>query len=291
MFYLITMLTAFAGGLTPILKKNYVSNTRNVRSGGDIYLLVNITAATIYFFILAVGDVPLNVPTLIFAVVYALLGIVSVFYGLLVYNYASVVYITVLGGAIGTIIPFLYELLFTDIVFSSAKITSVIFRIAAMSVILLFTDDKRISIKGVWVCILSGVINGLAGVLVRMYARYPGVMSDGSLFFWTNVFTLPMIFINILRKNNIKAFISDFSRIKGHNYMYALGGMLVNNATTFVSIEIMRHISGTVYSVINGSVHLLASAFISAVVYKEDVSAQTYISVALSVVAVILSLV
>lgn len=291
MYYLMAIISACAQGFTPILKKNYVKNLRKVKLNGDIYLLVNIAAAVVYFFILAGGKVPLNVPTFAFSAVYAFLGFLSVIYSLIVFNHASVVYITVMTGSLATIIPFLYELIFTDIVFSPAKIVSVFCRVAAICVMLIFSDDKRISVKGMLLCIISGVINGLSGVVVRMYARAPGVLADGSFFFWTNVITLPIIFVNILRKANAKELADDFKKIKPINYVFALGGMLVGNAVTFVSIEIMRHISGTVYSVINGSISLIASAIISVAIYKEDVSAKTYISVLISIVAVVLSLI
>ncbi len=291
MYYILAMISACAHGFTPILKKNYVKNLRKVKLSGDIYLLVNITAAVVYFFFLAGGKVPLNVPTFAFSAVYAFLGFLSVIYSLIVFNHASVVYITVMTGSLATIIPFLYELIFTDIVFSTTKIISVFLRIAAISVMLVFSDDKKISLKGMLLCVLSGTINGLAGVVVRMYASAPDVLSDGSFFFWTNIITLPIIFINILRKTDAKELADTFKMIKPVNYVLALGGMLVNNAVTFVSIEIIRHISGTVYNVISGSISLLAASFISVVIYKENVSLQTYISVLFSIVAVVLSLI
>ncbi len=291
MYFSLAIITATLSGFTPVLKKNYVTNTRNVKSSGDIYLLVNIVAATIYFYILSGGNVPLNLPTLIFSVVFALIGIISVLLGLIAYNYAAVVYMTVISGAMGTILPFLYELIFTDVVFTTNKIISVLMRVLAISIILLFNRGERISKKGILICVICGIIGGASGITTRMYANFPGVESDGSFFFWTNVFTLPMIFINTFRRASFETIKRDFKSIKGYNYFYALGSMLINNAITFVSIEIMRHISGTVYSVINGSLQLLAAAFISAVIYKENVTLQTLLSVLLSIVAVALSLI
>lgn len=290
MFYLIALFSAVALGFCPVLKKNYVNNTKDIKTSGDIYLFVNILAATIYFYILALGKVPLNMPTFVFSVVYALIGVFSVLVGLVAYNYAPVVYITVISGALGTILPFLYELLFTDIVFSTNKIISVFLRVAAIGVTLLFSKDKKITAKGMLICVVFGVIGGAAGITTRMYARFLGVLSDGSFFFWTNVCTLPMIFINLFRKGKFSDIVKDFKSIKGYNYAYALGTMLVSNAVTFISIEIMRHISGTVYSVISGSVNLLIAAFISIVIYKENVSKQTIVGVMLSIGAVVLSL-
>ena len=147
MFYIIAVLTSAANGFCPVLKKNYVINTKDIKTSGDIYLFVNILAATLYFYILSVGNVPLNVPTFVFSVVYALIGVFSVLVGLVTYNYAPVVYITVISGALGTILPFLYELLFTDIVFSTNKITSVFLRVLERGVTLLFSKDKKISVK------------------------------------------------------------------------------------------------------------------------------------------------
>ena len=42
MFYLIALFSAVALGFCPVLKKNYVNNTKDVKSSGDIYLFVNI---------------------------------------------------------------------------------------------------------------------------------------------------------------------------------------------------------------------------------------------------------
>ena len=290
MYYVLAIITAILSGFTPVLKKNYVTNTRSVKNSGDIYLLVNIVAATIYFYILAGGNVPLNLITLIFSVIFALIGILSVLFGLVAYNYAAVVYMTVITGALGTILPFLYELIFTDVVFTTNKIISVFMRVLAISIMLFFNKGERVSKKGILICILCGIISGASGITTRMYANFPGVESDGSFFFWTNVFTLPMVFINTFRKSDFQTVKNAFKSIKPYNYFYALGSMLINNAITFISIEIIRHISGTAYSVIAGSVNILTAAFISAVIYKESVTLQTLLSVLLSIVAVVLSL-
>lgn len=291
LYYILALITATIGGFTPVLKKNYVNNTRNIVTNGDIYLIVNITAATLYFFLLSGCNVPLNLPTMIFSMVFAVIGYFSVLLGLVAYNYAAVVYITVISGALGTILPFLYEYIFTDIVFTPQKIISVFFRVLAIGVILLFNRTERVSKKGILICLICGIIAGASGITVRMYARFPGVESDGSFFFWTNIFHLPLILWGVLKKTNIKTIASDMKHIKWYNYVFALGGMLINNAITFVSIEIMRQISGTVYSVISGSMSLLASAVISAFIYKESVTLQTFVSVLLSIVAVVLSLI
>lgn len=289
-YYLLAIITACAGGSTTILKKNYVNNTKNIERSNDIYLLVNITVATLYFYFLSGGNVPLNLSTLIFSVVYALIGLFSVIVGLVSYNYAAVAYITVISGALGTIIPFLYELLFTDVIFSTSKIISVFFRIMAISVILLLNKKEKVTKMGVLLCIVLGLISGAAGVTTRMYATFPGVESDGSFFFWTNVFTLPMIFISCFKKGTVKKLAEDFRKIKKLNYVYALGSMFINNAITFVSIDIIRNISGTVYGIISGSLQLIMATVISLFVYRERLSVKTLISVGLSIIAVVLSL-
>ena len=289
-YYLLAIITACVGGSTTILKKNYVNNTKNVKRSNDIYILVNIVAATLYFYFLAGTNVPINLPTLIFSVVYALIGMLAVTVSLVSYNFAAVAYITVISGALGTIIPFLYELLFTDIVFSAGKITSVFFRIMAISVILLFNKKEKVSKTGVFLCVVLGLISGAAGVTTRMYATFPNVESDGSFFFWTNVFTLPMILISCLKKGSVKELVADFKKIKKINYVYSLGSMVINNAITFVSIDIMRNISGTVYGILSGSLGLIMATIISLLVYKERLSFKTLISVGLSIIAVVLSL-
>ena len=212
-------------------------------------------------------------------------------YNLIAFKYASVVYVTVITGSLFTILPFLYELIFTDTVFSTAKIVSVLCRIAAICMLLVKNEDKKISLKGAIFTLLTGLMGGMGNVLVRMYSLAPNVTTDGSLFFWTNIVTLPIILVNILRKAGARELVDDFKKIKPANYALALGGMIIGNAVTFFSVEIMRHISATGYNVIGGSVSLLASAFISTVIYNEDATAKTYISVLISIAAVVLSLI
>lgn len=291
MYYLMAIISACAQGITPIFKKNYVKSSRNVKLNSDIYLLVNITAATVYFFLLAGAKVPLNMSTLLFSAVYAFIGYLCVVYNLIAFKYASVVYVTVITGSLCTIMPFLYELIFTDTVFSTAKIVSVLCRLVAICMLLIKNEDRKISLKGAVFTLLTGLTGGLGSVIVRMYSLAPDVTTDGSLFFWTNVFTLPIIIINVLRKAKPKELAEDFKKIKPANYALALGGMVIGNAVTFVSVEIMRHISATGYNVINGSVSLLTSAFVSTEIYNEDATAKTYISVLISIAAVVLSLV
>ena len=66
--------------------------------------------------------------------------------------------------------------------------------------------------------------------------------------------------------------------------------MFINNAITFVSIDIIRNISGTVYGIISGSLQLIMATVISLFVYRERLSVKTLISVGLSIIAVVLSL-
>lgn len=291
MYYLISIISTIIGSCTNILGKNYVINTKEVKTSGDIYMFVSIIAATFYFFILAGGKVPLNIPTLIFSVVYAFIGTMSAYMGLIAYDYATLVYINVISGALGTILPFLYEFIFTDIVFTTNKIISVFFRIMAICVVLLFNREEKSDKKGILICVICGIISGAAGITTRMYANFPNVESDGSFCFWTNIFTLPMIFINIFTKNDVKTFIADLKRIKFYNYFLILGGMVISNAIILISIDIIRHISGTAHSVIGGSLGLLTTTFISSVIYKEKTDLQTIISVLLSIIAVILNLI
>ena len=291
MYYLISIISTIIGSCTRILQKNYVNNTKEIKTSSDIYMFVGIITATIYYFFLAGGKVPLNLPTLIFSVVFALIATLSVYMRLIAYNYATLVHINVISGALGTILPFLYEFLFTDIVFTQNKIISVFFRVMAICVVWLFDREKSQTKKGILICIILGIISGAAGITTRMYANFPNVESDGSFFFWTNIFTLPMIFIKIFRKTDVKTFTADLKRIKFYNYLLILGDIFVSNGITFISIDIMRHISGTAHSIIGGSIGLLATTFISSVIYKEPIYLQTVISVILSIVAVILNLI
>lgn len=290
MAYIWTVLASVITGLTTVCNKTYMSRTKHVKSNVDLYLLFIYPLMTVYYFLLAGGKVPLNLPTFLFALVFSVASLASTKLTMVAYNHATIVYITVFSGA-GMILPFFYELLFTESAFSVCQYIAVGLRIFAICIPLFFMDpEDTVSPKGLVLCLLIFLAGGTAGVITRMFSAHPNVMSDGSFFFWINVLILPGSVINILRKTKLKELYTDFRQIKFYWFLLMLVPAIINNGINFFSIELIRRVTSTVYYILSGSVHILVMTFLSVVIYREIITTKALMSLLLSLGAVILSL-
>lgn len=290
MGYLLSIVTSAIGGFTTICTKTYMTRTRHVKSNVDLYMLFIYPLMTLYYFLLAGGEVPLNWPTLWFSVAYAVVGLLSTELNMKAYNHATIVYITVFSGA-SMILPFFYEVFFLHNDFSLYQYISVGLRILAVSVPLLFAGkEESITKKGFFLCILLFLVGGIGGVIMRMFSTHPNVTSDGSFFFWINVVTMPTAVLNIFRKSKPAQLYADSKQIKFYYFLLMLLAAVINNGINFISVELIRQITSTVYSILTGSVRICVLAFLSVVIYKEKLTLQAAVSLLFSLGAMILSL-
>jgi len=290
MAYIWTILSSVLSGLTTICSKTYMTNTKHVKTNVDLYLLFIYPLMTLYYFLLAGGKVSLNWPTFWFALAFAIANLLSTRLNMVVYNHATIVYITVFAGA-SMILPFFYELLFTNPAFSVWQYIAVVLRILAVCIPLFsMNSEESITKKGFVLCFFLFLTSGTAGIITRMFASHPNVMSDGSYFFWINVFILPSAMISIFRKATPGQLYADFRKIKFYNFLLMLLAAVISNAFNFISIELIRQVTATVYHILSGSVQILVMAFLSTVIYGEKMSPKAAMSLSLSLCAVILSL-
>lgn len=290
MAYLLTVLASVITGLTTVCDKTYMSRTKHVKTNVDLYLLFIYPLMTVYYYLLAAGNVPLNVPTFLFALVFSIASLSSTKLKMLAYNHATIVYITVFSGA-SMILPFFYELFFTDTTFSLWQYIAVGLRILAVCIPLFFLGEgDSITPRGILLCLLLFLSSGSAGIITRMFSAHPDVMSDGSFFFWINVLIMPVSVISIFRKAGPRQLYGDFRKIRFHWFLLMLVPAVINNAINFFSIELIRRVTSTVYSILSGSAHILVTAFLSVAVYREKLTRKAAVSLLLSLGAVILSL-
>lgn len=290
MAYIWTVLASTITGLTTVCDKTYMSRTRHVKTNVDLYLLFIYPLMTVYYFLLAGREVPLNLPTFLFALFFSVASLFSTKLKMAAYNHATIVYITVFSGA-SMILPFFYELLFTESAFSVCQYIAVGLRISAVCIPLLFLGaEDSVTTKGLVLCFLIFLFGGAAGIITRMFSAHSNVMSDGSFFFWINVLILPSVVISIFRKTKPKALYADFRQIKFRYFLLMLVPAVINNGINFISIELIRRVTSTVYYILSGSAHILVTVFLSVVIYREKITTKALISLVLSLGAVILSM-
>ena len=265
------------------MRKNYVRGTAGIRSSTDIYMLVAHLFASVFLFVLAKGSVALDLSTLLFAVVYAAVCGVSAFASTQAYKTVNFLYVSIFTGAGGLLVPFLFELL-TGASFSLGKLLSVFLRVCAILIPLLFQREK---IKGIPLCAALFFTSGLGTVVMRLFSASEVADNSSSMFFWTNVFILPVVMVQMLRKYKLSQLKADMKKVKPRHYLYIMAPTAINNVASLLTVVILQMVSATISTVIASCFGIVLTAMISAVVYKETLSTQAKISMVLTILSAI----
>lgn len=268
-------------------RKFFAKHTEHIGTSKEIYLLLAHTIAVISFFAMSKGNVPLNIPTFLFSVVYAVVAIVSVMVTLTAYNRVNLVYVGVFSGAGAIIIPYIIELLFRNETFHFNQHMSMLAALISVVMPLIFDKNER---RGNFVCVILFFASGAASIIPKLYADYPTVASDTSFFFWTNVISLPMLIGCILHSGGTKVF-ENFKKISFLDYIFAISATILGNIVSRMSFKVLTLIPATTYTIITNSLGMVFGILASIFMFKEKPSKQTYICAAISVVAITLNVI
>lgn len=285
MGYLLILLNNGLGCIGTICRKGFLRRSLHVRSALDIYVLLAHPIAAVYFFLMSGGKVPLNGPSAVFALVYAALCLVSVIFSMTAISRVNLVYTSVFSGAGGVVFPFLFDLLIQGQPFVLTRFLAVLVRLFAIAVPLLTNKEDR---KNLMICVMLFFITGASSLMPRLYGAYPGVVSDSSYCFWTNIFILPISVAAVLRKNSWSNVVADMKKISAVGYTCIFVSTACANLGSLLVLQILRLVDTTVYVLVSGSVGMLITVLLSTLVYKEKFTARTAVSVACSVTALVL---
>lgn len=281
---LIPLITAFMR----IFQKNFKQTSQNVEQASNIYIIITCTVAILFFFLLAGGKIKPNVPTLIYALVLAVLAIGSNIMTLFALDKTAIVNITVFSGAGSIVIPFFYGVIFLNEKVGVFKIISLVLLIIVILLPFLTPDvpNKKTELKGYIYCVILFFISGPVTVLYKVYALEPNVLNTNVLCFWGNVFMLPFMLFNAL-KGNIYQLIDDIKIMSPKSYALAVITVIFSNLTTLLGIFILKEVNITVYTLLNSPLSLVFTAALSRIIFSEKITKQTALSIVLSIAAIV----
>lgn len=283
---ILLLLTCGIGNLSTIITRNYARKTARIPNSYNIYLLLVSPAASLFFFFSAKGNVALNLPTFLFSLVFAVVSLLSMWLGLVSYQKASLVHASVFVGAGGVVLPFFFEMIFFGEDFSGYRLLSVLVRLITIMIPLI---ADRNSFRGVGICVIRFFISGLAGIIPKLYIEHPQVMDINVFCFWTNIFIFPIVCAMVLSRSKPQKLIQNVRQIHPLFYVSLLVAIFLGNIGTLMSMQVLEYISATLSSVISSSLSMISITVLSVFLYREPLSKATAISVALSIFAVILS--
>ncbi len=208
MGYLLILVRTLIFSAGKVVQKNYTWGTAEIGSSTDICMLVAHLFAAVFLFILAKGSVSLNLPTFCFAAIYAAICGVSALISILAYKGVNFFYVSIFSGAGGLLVPFFFELIIGEN-FSNGKLLAVALRMVAILVPLLFQREK---VKGIYLCFALFFASGIGNVFMRIFSASSAADNSSSMFFWTNIFILPTVLLQILRKHKISDLVADMKK-------------------------------------------------------------------------------
>lgn len=283
MGYLLILLRILITSSGNVMRKNYVRGTAGLRSSTDIYMLIAHLFASVFLFALAKGSVALDLPTFLFAAVYAAVCGVSAFASTQAYKTVNFLYVSIFSGAGGLLIPFVFELC-TGVHFGMGKLLAVVLRVAAILIPLLFQKEK---IRGIPLCAALFFTSGVGTVVMGIFSASTVADQSSSMFFWTNVFILPVVLIQILRKYKLSDLLQDMKKVKLGQYLYIMAPTAINNVSSLLTVVILQLVSATISTVLSSCFSIVLTAILSAVMYKETLTTQARISMVLTILSAI----
>lgn len=269
--------------------KQFTMKSIDVEHSSHIYLLVTSIVAMLFFAIKVGFQLSVNLPTIIYASVLALLSILSNILTLKSLGKMDAVTISVFSGAGSIAIPFLFGALFLNEKVNGFKIISFfLLLVVVIKPLMKRTKAKTEDWTGCLYCVLLFFVGGAATVFFKLYAVAENVMSDETLCFWANVLMLPFVFVSLL-KTDRQSFFSDVRKMTKGVYLIAVISVLISNSTSLLEIYVLQYMDLTLFTLLKNPVSLIMTAILFRIFYGEKMTKEKAFSVGLSIVALVLN--
>ena len=114
MEYIWLVIAAALGAAQKIFQKNYSMHSGGRKSAKSIYTWITAIASTLFYAILAGFNLRIDLVTLAYSSVYAVVCIVSIMYSTFVYTKMTLAKATLFSGCGGLIVPYIFDVCFLD---------------------------------------------------------------------------------------------------------------------------------------------------------------------------------
>ena len=276
---------------------------RATRAKYSLFLTVNGCLACFFFWMFGGFSVSVTAPTLVYALIYAIVVAAILVLTAIAYNLMSVSNVGIVRSGCGLVCTAAVGAL----LFSEKITTKVILRIALtlISVLLVMLAlkkqerprekqdvERKTGSRGVLLAIvlILNVIFGCANtVTVKCFTLDTRVADENSFFFFTNVFlaigcALVFAFESLRDRNAARDAVTIF---KPRALIGISGDTLSSNVGSLVSAWIIAGMDVSVYTPVMSSIGIIAG-FLGSVLYREKLGILSYIAIIAALAAVII---
>ncbi|MBE6966391.1 MAG: hypothetical protein E7441_10230 [Ruminococcaceae bacterium] len=296
MYILLVISSLLSVGYTA-LTKSFQQKTESGIRHLMMYNLINASFGCVYFLIASRFIVDVNMPTFIYAVVYAITDIAMLSFQIFALECVSVSVVAVLAMSGSILIPSLFGIAyFGEAVTVRLVISSVL--IVTASVLPFIrgkAGDKRLSWKTVFICAMVFLMNGAPVVQMQLYAKDTRVCSSLSYFLLTNIMIVTvcamMLRFAILKKsffsqNGRREILSIYTLPQAANIGVRTAMM---NIASVLQVVVLAVVPASAYAVLNSSIILIGGFLVSLFVFKEKQSLGNILAVILAIAAIVIN--
>lgn len=249
-----------------------------------VYNLINALLACGIFFATAGFRIRVNIPTLLYALVYAAIICVNLSAQILALALVPVPVTTLMTVAGGVLLPAVFGVVYYGEPLTVRLILSVVLILAA-SALPLGGGVDGIDVKGAAACAVMFLLGGASVILVQLYSRASGVCDSNSFFFLTNA-VIAVLCLGLTLGGGIRQGIKEAVSLFSPGQLGMIGGKTVlANLCSMLQILILRQMAASTYAVLNSSLSLLGSVALSAFCFREKQTKKGLIAVLLAIAA------
>lgn len=252
-----------------------------------MYNLINALFACVFFFVGAGFRIRVNGPTLVYALVYALVICINLSAQILAMTLVPVPVTTLMSVAGGVLIPAVFGVVYNGEPLTVGLVLSVGLNLAA-TVLSLSGGIGSIDWRGTATCVVMFLLGGASVILVQLYSRAEGVCDSQSFFFLTNA-VIAVLCLALVLGRGVKSGFREPWRLFS---LRQLGMIAFKTATANVSsmlqVPILREMEASTYAVLNSSFSLLGSVALSALCFREKQTKKSMLAVLLAIAAMVI---
>ena len=242
-----------------------------------MYNIINGLFACGFFFVSAGFRINLNLPTVVYAVVYALVICINLSAQILAFSKVSVSVVTIVSMAGGILFPSIFGIIWFDESITWRLVLSSVLIIAAS--VLPFLSEKEekeekksFSLAAMLICFLMAVLAGVSTILIKLYAVDTSVCDSTSMFFLTNVAIVAICVVALViymvknRGQSLKSIVCAFSPLQ---LLTIVSKTAVVNLASIVQVKVLAEMSASTFSVLGSSICLVGTGLASWLIFRE----------------------
>ncbi len=267
-------------GLTKVFQRSVRFDLKSMA----MYNLVNALLACGIFFASAGFRIRVNLPTLVYALVYAAIICVNLSAQILALALVPVPVTTLMSVAGGVLIPAVFGLVYYGEPLTWRLLLSVGLILTATA-LPLGGGVGAVGLKGAAACAVMFLLGGASVILVQLYSRDTVVCDANSFFFLTNLVIALLCLALILCRREGSGFRELLHLFSPKQLGMIAGKTALANACSMLQVPILRQMAASTYAVLNSSLSLLGSVALSAFWFREKQTKKGLLAVLLAIAA------